>query len=442
MQTSRAILQQVVTATLSIVLGNLPGLILPILLARVVGATIETDILFLTLALVGFIVNTISSVAETANIPFIHQVRNRGGSVSSYRTGITLLLSGISILLNLGLSIVLAFSWRHLGFTADYAGRVVKSMLWMTPYLVFAASASVLKGFLLAQERFFLPLISSAVTPLIVASTAVYWGGGRVLHACLIGFCVGEGVKVMLLSLCSRSSPGLVIQEDVRGTTRYSVVAFLKASVYQALGLTILSLYPVIDRLLASRIGEGQASLLSYAERMWQVPIGALTGGMLPVLLVSISSEIAKGGDVRRVVSRTPLIAFLAFAGACLLCLPLYFLRGVIFKVLFGTASLDGGALTTLSSVFMGLLVGVPTYVAGLAYTRVVIALRMNSWLLYIGIGELVLKCVLNVLLAAKYKVVGLALATSLMYTAGTAALVLLFAIGFESTKSYPAEAR
>jgi putative peptidoglycan lipid II flippase len=423
MKSSGLIGVQALKASVSLILGNIPGLLFPILTARIAGATKATDVLFLNLSLVGFVVNACSSVAESANIPFIHQVREQGGALNAYRLRIGVILSSISVGVLFSIACATA-AISSFGNPGSYSKDLAQSLLVMLPYVCLAALSSVTKGFLLAAEKFAIPLLSNAITPIVVVLALWRWRQGDILSTCLWAFSAGEGLKLLVLMIADVQSSPDRVRIPPGSPISLPVGKFLGASMYQALGGTLLSLYPIMDRVLASTRGEGEASLLAYAERMWQAPIGALTGGLLPVLLVSTSLHISGGGSIPDVLKKTGRISGYLFVGACVACFPLYLFRDRLFGVVFGGASLSNEEVSLLGRAFLGMVLGVPIYTVGLAYTRVVIALRQNRWLLVICAAELTVKCVLNMFLLTRYGIVGLAIATSLMYGFGTFALV------------------
>jgi Na+-driven multidrug efflux pump len=77
---------------------------------------------------------------------------------------------------------------------------------------------------------------------------------------------------------------------------------------------------------------------------------------------------------------------------------------------------------------------GVPTYLAGLTYTRAFLAWKRSDWLVVVATSEMVLKLTLNGPLLRHFGLPGLAAATSIMYAVG---LVLLAAAFQRTSRAY-----
>lgn len=426
MEPARFTLKRVAKATALFALGNLPGFLIPILLARRAGANRETDALFVALSLSSFVTYIFASVAETANIPFLVQIRAEGGGLRAYCFRVGLILSSASAGVVAVLASLVIGGGHLVGWEASYIRQIALILSFMVPFAFLAAASSVLKGVLISLDRLGLAMLSTAMTPVVVVLTVVLSPMEWLIPCTALAFAVGELAKFLLLS---GSAP---IRNLPRGSATGSqgailpVNSFLKAAFYQAAGLVFLSLCPIVDRMVASSQGVGSVSLLSYAERMWQVPIGVLTGGMLPVLLVSLSNQVSAARDLERLSRDTARIARIIFLVACLLCFPLYFLRHQLFSSLFWGSALKAESVRELSSVFLCLVAGLPLFSAGLAYTRLLMVLKRNDLLMLVGFGELIAKLCLNAVLIGPFKLVGLALATSGMYSLGAFALVLV----------------
>jgi peptidoglycan biosynthesis protein MviN/MurJ (putative lipid II flippase) len=93
--------------------------------------------------------------------------------------------------------------------------------------------------------------------------------------------------------------------------------------------------------------------------------------------------------------------------------------------VLFGHGGFPANDLPVLADTLGIFVAGVPTYVAGLTYTRAFLASKRSGWLVNVVIIEVMLKLALNGPLMRHFGVPGLAAATSVMYAAGLVLLVV-----------------
>ena len=129
-------------------------------------------------------------------------------------------------------------------------------------------------------------------------------------------------------------------------------------------------------------------SLLDYAERVFQAPVGLLMSGFLVVSLAQWSHDAAQGDSLERLRSKT-LRSSIVLCGVSLapIILLLVF-RHSVASLLFGRAHLADDDLIVLGNTLAGYLLGLPMLLAGLIYARAFLVLRRSDWLLKVSVAQ------------------------------------------------------
>jgi putative peptidoglycan lipid II flippase len=188
-----------------------------------------------------------------------------------------------------------------------------------------------------------------------------------------------------------------------------------------------LALVPVVDRVMAAQIGAGVISILDFADRLWQVPLGFAMSGLMVTTLAHWSERLYMGGTVQALSRSTARLAL----GMVVLLTPVVLIFGVwrhpIIGLAFGHSRLTPADQYLLSDTLAVLMAAIPVYVAGLTYTRAFLVLKRSDLLLVISVGQLVLKTTLNLLLIPIAGLLGIASGTVLTYVLTTLVLVAIF---------------
>jgi putative peptidoglycan lipid II flippase len=206
-----------------------------------------------------------------------------------------------------------------------------------------------------------------------------------------------------------------------RATGRRDEVRMLRAEVLRgalplAAGFLVIGAAPLIDDVMASRLGGGSVAALHLGNRLvaFGIAIGALAIGtaVAPV----VSEQVARGdlaGLRRTVRTWRRLILGVTIPATALLVLGsheivhLFFERGA-----FGT-----GDTSTVSRVQVLALLQIPPYIASALDIRVLAALGTSRDFLLVSLGAMGLNVALDAAFGAWLGVAGIGLATAVVYT-------------------------
>jgi putative peptidoglycan lipid II flippase len=391
------------------VLGQAPSLLVPLAVARVLGATAETDAFFLAFALVSFVLNALAGATQHALVPMLimlDAIRARS------LLAVVQTLSLLATITTVGLILLGAGSF------ANVSRWFVAALL---PFALSAVLASVWTGALYAERRYILAALTPATRSLGVLTILWWFGRASNVYALVWGYSVGEVSRAWLLSR-SLAPPRAtwVIDEQAKR----DLLMFLRTGGAQVAGSALIALIPVIDRFTASRLPHGSISLLDYAERVCQVPVGLLMSGFLVVSLAQWSHDAARGDSINLLRMKTRWNSTWVCAVSVIPIALFVVLRHPIARSLFGRAHLDAHELTVLGNTLGAYLLGVPLLLAGLIYARAFLVLGRTDWLLKVSVAQLAVKIVLNAVLTPLLGLPGIALSTAAVYGFGSIAHV------------------
>jgi putative peptidoglycan lipid II flippase len=383
--------------------------------ARILGATADTDAFFLSFALVSFALNAISGATQNALVPILvyasgSRARSLLARVQTLTLGVTL---AATTMLTLGAAVV----------SPETATFVAK----LLPFALPAAVASVWTGALYAERQY----VAAALTPAIrsLGVLAVVWSLGSAwgVAALVWGYAAAETTRLIALG-AALQPPALTWNIDA--DARRDLAGFIRTGGAQAAASALIALIPVIDRLAASTLPFGSVSLLDYAERMCQVPIGLLMSGFLVVSLAQWSHEAAQGDSIVLLRRKTRVSSLFICAVSIVPIAMLITARRPLAMIFFGAGQLSNHEVIVLADTLGAFLFGVPVLLAGLIYARAFLVLRRSDWLLKISVGQLAVKVALNAWLAPSLGLPGIAMATASVYALGSIALVCRLHLG------------
>lgn len=350
--------RNVAIAAVVIMVGNvvsrLLGLVREQVMAWLFGATGATDA-FVAASAVPMIVYDllIGGAISAALVPVLVEKADDDAHLSEV-LGALLTLAAVALLGVTAVLLLLAPSLMLIlggGFDAAQREQATGMVRVMLVAVLLQGLAGVLMAALYARKRFAAPAFAPALyNGAIIA-------GALVLHPMLGVESLAVGVVLGALGqlvLQAMALPGLRLRPSL-GLHRPEVRQALRLYAPVAAGMIVTIIGIVIDRYLASLLEDGSMTIMSYATRLIQFPLGlvgvAISSAILPTLseyaaAEPVDSETRWDAYRRGVVSGTRLIFFLmipALVGIALL-------RDPLVQVMFerGRFSLDETARTSL----------------------------------------------------------------------------------------------
>lgn len=233
----------------------------------------------------------------------------------------------------------------------DYFDLAVFMARFLFSYLFFVGLSAFFMGVLNTRGVFFVPAFAQAVFNIVFALCLTFFAKSLGYVALILGVVLG-GIAQLLFHIPSVLKGGLLPRLTLERDKDLSLL--LKRLVPALMGFGVAQLSFFIDTFLASFLALGSISYLYYANRIFQLPLGALSVGTANSLL----SVLSMGGDYKSNIT-------LAFRFVTLFSLPaasgLFILSQDIIALLYGR-----GKFSQEDIVIAGKILGV--YSLGLLF--------------------------------------------------------------------------
>ena len=309
------------------------------------------------------------------------------------------------------------------GFSPEERTLVVRLMWCLAPTVLFLNVALVLKSLMEAEQLFFVSQISNAFLAVCIVTSLLVFGPMFGIYSLPAGMFVGTAIQLIWASYWLRQTEfRYCFSLDLRSQESKRFFQLLWPGV---VGGLIVSLIPMIDNSLASRLDDGTVACLGFAARPMSLAtrfgLYALITALLPTFALKAAEEHPDAFS--DTVNRT--LRILIFV-----TLPLSFLmvalRVPIIQALFERGSFGSESTDLTSKIFAALAVGLCPMAITVALSTIFKAMQDTKTAAFVGGGStLVSKVLFNLALILPLGAVGLALSTSLQYV--TAGILLLF---------------
>jgi putative peptidoglycan lipid II flippase len=310
------------------------------------------------------------------------------------------------------------------GFAADPAkfSLAINLSRITFPYLVLICLAALVSGVLNGLDRF-TAASASYVLFNIISIACMIW---MTPYVPTVGHALSWGVTLsgvaqlgLLLFAVRRGGMSLSIPRP-RLTPQMRLLMRRMAPGLVGAGVTQLNL--AVDVIIASLLPPGTVSVLYYADRVQQLPLGVVGTAVGTALLPLMSRQVRAGEAAAAINTQNRAIEYALFltlpaASALILC------AHPIMLVLFGRGEFQANSVLMSSQSLAAYAIGLPAFVLVKVLAPGFFARGDTSGPVTIGIACVVLNLCLNVAFMGPLAHIGPALATSLAAIANVGGL-------------------
>jgi len=285
-------------------LSRILGLVREILVAAFFGASGHLDAFLVAYTLANLSRRLLAEGAlSAAFVPVFSQSLERDGAEKArklVRQTFTVLLVAAGLLVVLGIAFA---PWLVTilapGFSAENARQAVSLTRTMFPFMLFISVAALAMGVLNSMGCFFVPAFAPAVSNgvfiLLVLILAPKMGIKSLALAVLVG-----GAAQCALQWCWTKKYGMPLTPALPDADNEELKKVLKLFFPYAAGLSINQLIPVLSRVLGSFLQEGSISVLNYADRILQLPLGLFVVAISQAILPLLARQLLVSEDAYR----------------------------------------------------------------------------------------------------------------------------------------------
>ena len=295
------------------------------------------------------------------------------------------------------------------------------------PYVFLICLAALLSGVLNGLDRF----AAAAAAPLVFNGTSI---AAMILltpyvptvgHALAWGVTVSGALQLGLLAWAVRRAGMALHIPRPRLTPRMKIL--LRRMLPGLLGAGVTQLNLAVDSMIVTLLPGGTASLLYYADRVNQLPLGVIGTAIGTALLPSLSRQ-ARGEDTAGAISTLNRGIEISLVLTLPAALALAVAGQPIMLVLFGRGAFDATAALLSAQALAAYAFGLPAFVLLKVLVPAFFAHGDTGTPVRVGLIAIALNLGLNLALMVPLQHMGPALATSLSATFNVVALAMLLA--------------
>lgn len=333
--------------SLATLLSRIFGYVRDAIIAYHFGASQITDAFFIAFRLPNTFRRLLGEGGFNAAFIPIYARRKDGEFLSSaftYYTLANILITFLGILLSEYIITLIAPGIR----SKPYFDLAVFMSRWLFTYLLFVGLSSFFMAVLNTRGVFFIPAFAQAVFNILFSFLVALFAKPFGYYSLIAGVLLG-GMAQLLFNL----PPFLKLDAGLRISLKVDkdMILLVKRLLPALLGFGVAQLSFFIDTFLASFLATGSISYLYYANRIFQLPLGAVSVGVANSLL----SVISGGGNVKD-------NTLLAFRFILLISLPasfgLLFMSDHIVALLYGRGKFKEEDILISSAVLRAYAIG------------------------------------------------------------------------------------
>lgn len=397
------------------------GLLREIITAALFGATRQLDAFFVAYTLSNLSRQLLAEGAlSAAFVPVFSRVvveegREKAAKLARQVTTVLLLAGGTAVTAGIFAAPILVRVMAP-GFSgADVQLAVLLTRL-MFPFLLLVSVAALAMGVLNSLDSFFIPAVAPALSNLLyivlLAILAPRMGIWALPTAVLCG-----GAAQMLLQWWRSGALGVPLLPARPDWNNPELKRVIRLFFPYMAGLSLNQVNPVISRMVGSFLEGGTISVLSYADRIIQLPLGlfviAISQAVLPMLSRIGAEDTAGFAQMTRDALRFTLFVILpVVVGMSLLARPMVHL-------IFVRGAFNEWAWEATSRALALYALGLPGMACSTVVMRGLYARRLPREALKVTGFTVFLNLVFCVTLVRFFAYAGLALATSLAFSGG-----------------------
>jgi putative peptidoglycan lipid II flippase len=399
------------------------GFVKQILIAGYFGSNIETDIFFLASGIVANLLFAINTSLSSVILPLYRDKMETSGSskLSDFTSSILIFFVPVSVFLTLififaapFFSSIIASSYenKYLMILSEYTRLIA-------PSLVFAVIATVFTVVLNAHRLFILPQIASTMISFVPIIFILIFSSSLGLKALVIAIPSAYFFQAILTYIFIKKQTSIKLAFNITGIDVKKVFILM---VPVMIGSATQQINQLADKIIASSLGPGTISALSYSAPLQDFVAVAFTISVVTVLFTELSSSASNGDLIKH--------KYYLLRGISMLCLVLVPVSIVtvlcskdIVSFLYKRGEFDNGDVLITASVLSFYGLGFIFYGIRELVARSFYSYGDTKTPTYNGIIVVVLNVILSIILSRYLGVNGIALATSI---SGIISMVLL----------------
>jgi len=408
--------------------------------ARAFGVTDGIDAYFVAVLVAVFFSDTLGGAINSVLVPTFIEVRETEGRAAAQRLYQNVLAGSVVLLTAVAVLLFATAQWtlRPLASSFDATKFALTCSLFrvMLPIVPIAALTTVWRSVLNSEERFGLPTMVFAATPVTSILFLYYFAASWGVYSLAAGTLVGSALEGTLLAamMLYRGFPIFP-----RWSGRTPMLDQVLAQYWPVLaGIILLGGAPLIDQAIAAMLGSGSVAALQYGTRLTIVLLAigptSVATAILPhfstLIVTRDSSELWRSLRGYAVIILTVVIPVIAV---------LMVFSEPIVRLFFEGGHFTGAATGVVASVQRYSLLQVPAAMVMALVVRFISSMKANQLLFRAAILFGVLNLSLDLLLTRWMGISGITLSSAIVELVTVIYLIVLMRIRLPAILKSPA---
>ena len=395
------------------------GALREFVVAGVYGRSDSMDAFLAAILLPNLLINLIAESMNQALAPTLVKVREQEGRpaaqqlLSSSMLWSCLLLTAVSLAMAAGARWIFPFIASN--FVPAKLALAERLFYALLPMVLISGIAANCTTVLNTRERFGMPALAPAITPLVTLAGALAFSHRLGIWAMVWAMLAGSLLHVLIIAwLLERH--GYRFRLWWHGST---AAVREVANQYGTMLLSGLlgSAGLLVDQSMAAMLPAGSVSALAYANRFISLFV-LLLGGTVSLALVPYFSQMVARQDWTACRQTMKTWFWITLAASTPLALALIAGSRLLVRLAYQHGAFTPRDTAIVAPVLAMYAIQIPFYVSSRVFYRLLIAMRRTDLVMWCGVINLALDIVLNLVLMRWFGVAGIALATSLWVVA------------------------
>ncbi len=296
------------------------------------------------------------------------------------------------------------------GFDSQTAKECSILLKIYSPYFVFATISSIYAAMLQSHEKFFGSQIREFVSylPTIILGPILYKFLG--VYGFGIALTIGGLLRLLIQLPFIKNKYQFHFDFNFKNKKIKKMLIKTPSVLVSSISNQI---HTLVDKMMASTLKTGSVSCLNYGSKLTNVVNGLFTSSISTILYPQIAKMVADSQEkeMSKLIEDILIILSMVIFPITIFC---FFNSQLIVELVYLRGDFDNAAATLTAQVFNGYLIGL--YFIGIKdiIDKIFYTLEKNKVVMLFNLLNVIINITLNFLLIQKYKLVGLAYATSI----------------------------
>lgn len=403
-------------------------------IAAIYGSTYETDVFFMASEFINNISLALFSSLGIVIVPTYLKKKETDQSEKNYVSKILTIFGVLSIF------IVLIFEFGSgiiapilaPGYSTIQKDMLISELRIMAPAIAFISVVYIFKAVLDAEKDFLPSKSIGGIQSIILIFLSVVFAKKYGVTSLSIGFTLAAIVEVFFLLFFVKKYYSYT---KVTKLFDSEVLDLIKKMLPLCIGSSIADLSVIIDKIIATELGEGMVSALAYGQTLKSFVVAVIMSTTISVLFVYLASYVAKN-ELKKTID----LIDNALSVLTLLLMPISIISFVcaeeIIELIYGRGSFDEIAVKNTAIVLRGYAIGfIPLGIRSILM-KVHYAFGDSKRPMINGTIAVIVNIILSLGLGYRIGVLGIVIATSVSYL--VSAVLMLITVRVHIDNYYP----